>query len=111
MSSEDNGSAHAGERSGLTVVDAPDRRRFEGYLDGELVGVVEYIPLPGKIIATHTEVEPAYEGQGVGSQLVAQVLDRLRAEERLVQPLCPYVTAWLRRHPEYADVVDTSTPH
>ena len=95
----------------LRVVDNPDRRRFEGYLDQRLVGVVEYIPLQGKVIATHTEVLEAFEGQGLGSQLVAGMLELLRADGRLVQPLCPYVTAYLRRHPEHEDVVDRSTPY
>lgn len=95
----------------LRVQDNPDRKRFEGYLGDELVGIVEYIPLDGKVIATHTEVLEAYEGQGLGSQLVTGMLEMLQAEGRLVQPLCPYVAAYLQRHPEWADVVDPSTPH
>ena len=95
----------------LHVTDNPERKRFEGYLGDELVGVVEYIPLEGKIIATHTEVLEAFEGQGIGSRLVADMLEQLRAGGRVVQPLCPYVAAYLRRHPEWADVVDSSTPH
>ena len=95
----------------VRVADNPERKRFEGFIGDELVGVVEYIPLDGKVIATHTEVEPAHEGQGVGSQLVAGTLQLLRDEGRLVQPLCQYFAAYLRRHPEYADVVDQDTPH
>ena len=95
----------------LRVTDNPDRKRFEGYLGNELVGVVEYIPLDGKIIATHTEVMEAFEGQGIASRLVTAMLERLRDEGRLVQPLCQYVTTYLRRHPEWADVVDPATPH
>ena len=95
----------------LQVADAPERNRFEGHLGEELVGVVEYIPLPGKVIATHAEVAEEYEGQGLGSQLVGGMVDRLRADGRLLQPLCPYVRAWLQRHPEAGDVVDTTTPH
>lgn len=95
----------------LRVEDNPDRKRFEGYLGDDLVGVVEYLPLEGKIIASHTEVLEAFEGQGIGSRLVAAMLEQLRDEGRLVQPLCPYVTAYLRRHPEWADVVDGATPH
>ena len=97
--------------SDLRVVENPDAKRFEGYLGDDLVGVIEYIPLSGKIIATHTEVEQAFEGQGIGSKLVAGALGQLRADGRSVQPLCPYVTAYLRRHPEWADVVDSTTPH
>lgn len=99
------------QRPTVHVIDSPERKRFEGYLDGELVGVVEYIPLPGKVIATHTEVLEEHEGKGIASRMVAGVLDLLRTEGRLIQPLCPYVTTYLRRHPEYADVVDPTTPH
>jgi uncharacterized protein len=100
-----------GSPDALRVTDNPDRKRFEGYLDDELVGIVEYIPLSGKIIATHTEVLTELEGQGIGSQLAAGVLAQLRADGRLVQPLCPYLSAYLQRHPEWSDVVDQTTPH
>lgn len=80
-------------------------------MDRELIGVIDYIALPGKIIATHTEVLERYQGQGIGTQLVQGMIDQLRTEGRLVQPLCPYVTAYLRRHPDQADVIDHSTPH
>lgn len=95
----------------LTITDNPDVRRFDAHLDGELVGFMEYIPLVGKIIATHTEVSPEHEGKGYGSQLVRGVIAHLRSDGRLMQPMCPYVTSWLRRHPEEADVVDRSTQH
>jgi uncharacterized protein len=93
------------------VTDNPEAKRFEAHADGDLLGVVEYIPLPGKIIATHTEVGEQYEGRGVGSRLVAGMLEQLRADGRQVQPLCAYVASYLRRHDEYRDVIDGSTPH
>ena len=93
------------------VTDNPEAKRFEIHVDGDLAGVMEYIPLPGKIIATHTEVYPEFEGKGVGSTLVAEALGQLRADSRKIQPLCPYVAAYLRRHPDYDDVVDATTPH
>jgi hypothetical protein len=60
----------------------------------------------------HTEVEEAVEGTGVGSQLVREALDDFRARGLGVVPVCPFVSAYLRRHPEYADVVgvDSATP-
>jgi uncharacterized protein len=94
----------------LEILDKPERNRFEARLEGELVGLIDYIPLPGKIIATHTEVAERYKGQGFGARLVQGMIDQLRADGRLLQPLCPYVAAYLRRHPDEADVVDRSTP-
>jgi predicted GNAT family acetyltransferase len=53
----------------------------------------------------HTEVDDAFEGQGVGSQLVRQMLDQIRADDELkVTVLCPFVNAWLRRHPDYREL-------
>lgn len=94
----------------LSIVDNVERHRFEGYLGVELVGVIEYIPLSGKVIATHTEVEPNHEGEGIASRLVTAMMDQLRAEQRKVQPQCAYVRSWLQRHPDYEDVVDQTTP-
>lgn len=98
------------DRPGVRVAENAEKKRFEAWVDGELAGVAEYIPLPGKVIMTHTEVDEAYEGKGVGSRLVAGALDRLRTDHRVVQPLCPYVAAYIRKHPEYADLVDATTP-
>ena len=94
----------------VTVSDRPEAKRFVAHADGELVGYIEYIPLPGKIIATHTEVLEQYQGQGMGSEIIAGMVAQLRADGRLLQPLCPYVTAWLRRHPNESDVVDPASP-
>ena len=95
----------------VRVTDNADAKRFEARAEGELLGFLEYIPLPGKVIATHTEVFEQYEGRGVASRLVAAALDQLRDDGKLVQPQCAYVAAFLRKHDEYADLVDPSTPH
>lgn len=97
--------------STLMVTERADATRFEAHLDGELVGFVDYIVLPGKVIATHPEIAEEHEGKGYGSQPVVGMVDQLRADGRPLQPLCPYVTDWLPRHPEVADVIDRSTPH
>jgi predicted GNAT family acetyltransferase len=53
----------------------------------------------------HTEIEPAFEGEGFGSALVSGALDDVRARGKRVRPLCPFVAAYVKRHPEYADLV------
>ncbi|WP_344751108.1 GNAT family N-acetyltransferase [Micromonospora olivasterospora] len=92
------------------MTDAPERDRFEARDEsGAVAGVVPY-QLTGAIIAyTHTEVDPAYEGRGVGSALARAVLDDARARRRTVVPLCPFLADWLTRHPEYDDIVARST--
>jgi predicted GNAT family acetyltransferase len=58
-------------------------------------------------VLVHTDVEPAYEGQGLGSVLAKGALDDLRERGVRAVPLCPFVWAYIRRHPEYAPVRST----
>jgi predicted GNAT family acetyltransferase len=98
--------------SDLVVRDDPQELRYEAIRDGRLVGVIRYRIEPGVVVLVHTEVDEAVEGTGVGSQLVRGALDDLRARGLRVVPLCPFVAAYLRRHPEDADLVavDPATP-
>jgi predicted GNAT family acetyltransferase len=54
---------------------------------------------------THTEVQPANEGQGVGTAIARHVLDQARAQGRHVIPVCTFMAGWIRKHPEYVDLV------
>jgi uncharacterized protein len=85
--------------------DNPEKRQFEAYVDDELAGFSAYELTDGGIMIMHTEVDDAFEGQGVGSAMVRQLLDRIRADGELkVTVLCPFVNAWLRRHPDYQEL-------
>lgn len=88
----------------VEVVDAVEEKRYEARIDGELAGFAAYIPADGMRVITHTEVDPAHEGKGVGSALTKFALDDLRARGEKVMPICPFVVAYLQRHPEYADL-------
>ncbi|MBB2941041.1 hypothetical protein FB565_000745 [Actinoplanes lutulentus] len=94
----------------ITVTDAPERERFEARdEDGSLAGFVTY-QLTGPIIVyTHTEVDPAFEGKGVGGALARAVMDDAKAKSRTVVPICPFISGWLEKHPEYNDLVARST--
>ena len=89
----------------LTVTDDAERRRYEVRVGSELAGFVDYHAQPGLITVLHTEVDPAFEGQGVGSRLVEGMLDDIRARGLRVLPICPFVRAYVRRHPEVRDLV------
>jgi predicted GNAT family acetyltransferase len=84
----------------------PDQHRYEAWLDGQLAGATQYRLRTGEIVFTHTEVDDAFEGHGVGSSLARFALDDVRAVgERRVVPRCPFMRAWIDKHPDYADLV------
>jgi predicted GNAT family acetyltransferase len=88
-----------------TVTDVSDRRRFEIAVRGAVLGFAEYRRRPGVISFTHTEIDPARKGEGLGTLLVKAALDTARAEELAVLPYCPFVQGFINRHREYLDLV------
>ncbi len=87
------------------MVDNGSAHRFEARTpDGEVAGVVNYLPRADHLVLVHTEVKQEYDGQGIGSALVRQVLDRVRADGQRIVPQCPFIASYLRRHPEYSDL-------
>jgi predicted GNAT family acetyltransferase len=93
------------EDAQIVVADAPERRRFEVTVDGELAGFLVYRSRKGLLALIHTEVEDRFEGHGLGGRLARFALDQARSEGRAVLPFCPFVNDWMKRHPEYADLV------
>ena len=92
--------------SQLTVADNPEQHRYEVTdEDGSVLGFSAYRRDGDVVVFTHTEVDDSLEGKGVGSTLVRGALDDVRAAGLSVRPLCPFVKAYIDRHPEYADLV------
>ena len=89
----------------LIVADNAEQRRYEARLGSEVVGFITYRLRPGRMTLIHTEVAAALEGKGIGSQLVAGALDDIRRRGLTIVPICPFVRAYLRRHPEHADLL------
>jgi predicted GNAT family acetyltransferase len=87
------------------VVDNPSELRYELWSGGTLGGLIRYTREDDVVTMVHTEIEPAFEGEGFGSALVSGALDDVRARGKRVRPLCPFVAAYVKRHPEYADLV------
>lgn len=80
--------------------------RYEAVADGETVaGFAEYQESPDTVTFTHTEVDDAFGGQGVGGQLAKAALDQTRAAGKRVVPLCPFIKGYIEKHPAYADLV------
>jgi predicted GNAT family acetyltransferase len=95
-------------RNPTEVVNAPERQRYEILVDGQLAGFARYRPVePGVIEIFHTEVDPAFEGRGLGSVLAAGALDDVRARGGRVIATCPFIAAYLKRHTGYADLLFT----
>lgn len=88
----------------MEVINNKEASQFEINLDGKLAKA-EYMDRGKLIVFTHTEVPQEFEGKGVGSALAKTALDYARAEGKEVMPLCPFIAAYIRRHPEYADLV------
>lgn len=91
--------------SGVVVRDDPERHRYEVLVGGEVAGFADYHSQPGLVTIMHTEIDPAFEGRGVGSAFVAGMLDDVRRRGAKLLPVCPFVRAYLQRHPEGAELL------
>ena len=87
------------------VADNPEGSRYELHVQGELAGFVTYQRSGQVISLMHTEIEPAFQGAGLATQLARFSLDDARKRDLAVLPFCPYISSWIRKHPEYTDVV------
>ncbi|WP_405884712.1 N-acetyltransferase [Streptomyces sp. NBC_01136] len=87
------------------VVDNPDRSRYEIFDGGELAGFAEYHRYQDEIAFIHTEIDPRFEGRGLGGALARAALDAAREGGLAVLPFCPFIRGWISKHPEYADLV------
>jgi predicted GNAT family acetyltransferase len=92
----------------IQITDNPAQSRYEARAGDRVLGIVDYTVRPdGGLVLDHTEVFPGSEGKGVGTSLARGVLADVRA--RGIKPIidCPFIAAYVRRHPdEYADLVD-----
>jgi predicted GNAT family acetyltransferase len=90
---------------GVEVRDNRDESRYEVFTDGQLAGFSQYRLGDGRITFVHTEIDPDYEGSGLGSRLARAALDDSRTRNLEVVPQCPFIAGYIRRHPEYIDLV------
>lgn len=102
----DGARARLGTMSDVIVTHNPEQRRYEAHLEGALAGFAEYQLTDELVVFTHTEVDPSFEGRGVGSALARFGLDDVRAQgTREVMPLCPFIKAWIGKRPDYIPLV------
>ena len=89
----------------IEFVDDAHATRFELRSDEELLGFLAYRLSGDDLTMIHTEIDPAHGGQGHAATLVRAALDDARERGLRVVPTCAYVASYIRKHPEYADLV------
>jgi hypothetical protein len=95
-----------------TVVDVPERGRFEIRDGDRVVGLASYHVDDGVMTLPHTEVDPGVGGRGIGTALVAGVLEAARERGLHVLPYCSFVRHYIQQHPETVDLVaEEDRPH
>ena len=82
-----------------------ERSRYEILQGGQVVGFAEFRPVGDAVMLPHTEIEQGHEGEGLGSQLAKFALDNVKTEGKRVIPMCPFIAGYIRRHPEYTELV------
>jgi predicted GNAT family acetyltransferase len=86
------------------VRDNTAQSRFELDVEGG-VAFANYRRTPSAVVITHTETPRSLRGRGIASELVHGALQRIRADGRKVVAGCGFVVDYLRKHPEFADLV------
>jgi hypothetical protein len=87
------------------VTDDQAQSRYELRVQGELAGFLTYHLRGQAISLIHTEVEPAFQGRALATRLARFSLDDARKRGLAVLPFCPYVNSWIKKHPDYTDLV------
>jgi predicted GNAT family acetyltransferase len=87
------------------VKNHPAENRFELHVGGHIAATY-YKKAPGVITFIHTEVPEALGSQGIGSKLIRGALEAVRNEGLRVVPQCPFVAAYMKKHPEFNDLLN-----
>jgi predicted GNAT family acetyltransferase len=86
------------------VQNNPAQKRYQLEAEGHIAAT--YYELSDRVITfVHTEVPPELGGKGIGSKLIKGALDQVRAAGLKVVPRCPFVKAYIEKHPDYADLL------
>jgi predicted GNAT family acetyltransferase len=86
----------------------PQLGRYEARIGDKVAGFAVFQIQGDRVIFQHTIVADEFEGQGIGSQLAKFALDDVRSSGRLISPICPFISAYISRHPEYVRFVDSA---
>ncbi|MEU2106307.1 GNAT family N-acetyltransferase [Nocardia sp. NPDC019255] len=87
------------------VVRNDERHRYEVFYGGELAGFADYEERDDETVFTHTEVDGAFSGKGLGSVLAKSAIEDAVERGRVIRPVCPFIKAYLDKHPDYDEHV------
>ncbi len=87
------------------VRDNPERERYELVVDDRIVSIDDYSSDGSTIVVPHVETDPSMRGQGMADRLMRGLLDDLRARNMTIVPRCPFAAAYVRDHPDDADLL------
>ena len=89
----------------LEVTHNKAENRFEVWIEGSL-SKLDYIQDGKNFVITHVGVYPDLRGQGVAGRIVKVSLEYAKEKSLRVIPMCSYAAAYMRRHPEYAQLMN-----
>ena len=95
------------QRAGRNLLHKASKQSFGINIDDQL-SILEYAFKNHRLFLTHTEVPPALESQGPGTDLAHAALEYARQNELTVVAICPFVQEYVSSHPEYQSFVTTS---
>ena len=98
------------EAEKVTITDNKEAGVYELWVDGQTAAGLLYNEAGTRVTILATAVFPKFRGKGIAGNLLGGVLDLLRAEGRTATLTCPFATAIVHSHPQYADVVDPTFP-
>ena len=87
----------------LEIVHNEAEKRFEVWIEGNL-SKLDYIQDGKNFVITHVGVSPELRGQGIAGKIVQVGLEYAKERSLRVVPMCSYAAAYIRRHPEYAEL-------
>ena len=87
------------------ITDNIKEQRFEMPVGDQLAFIV-YRWEHGKLALMHTEVPEEAEGKGIASELAKLVFEKAKQDQRKILVYCPFISTYLKRHPEYKELVE-----
>ena len=88
------------------VVHNREQLRYEVYSDGKLAGFTQYHRTGDRVVFTHTEIDKAFSGQGLGKVLAEEALDDVVAGGKVIVPMCQFIAGFLAKTDKYAGHVE-----